>query len=152
MFYEMVKDTLYIHSELIIVLQVRTDIPYMARFDEDWATSLIGSQYATHLRSDARKNHELKPDPHYDYLKANSAKRRPGAPRGRRLGLPKSKGQTSTDNSEEQEPGPSGAGPSSQPNVNTATDEEKMDAPGMFGTNPSDDESTSGLDDDPDFE
>ena len=133
-----------------VVLQVRKTIPYMARFDGDWATAKIASEYAQHLRSDARKNGELAPDPRYDYLKANSAKRRPGAPRGRRPGLIEGQGQV--DDGEAQDPGPSEAGPSSLPNVNTMADEEMMDRPGLFGsTNPSDDENGSDLDDDPDL-
>ena len=123
----------------------------MERFEMDWATARIVSSYAGHLRSEARKNNELPADPHYDYLKTNSTKRRKDAPRGSRLGLAKS--QANATNNEGQEPGLSGAGPSSLPNVNTNSDEEMMDSPGLFGFNdPSDDENESGVDDNPDLE
>jgi len=119
----------------------------MSRFEEDWATARIASEYAGHLRSKARGRAELEPDPHYNYLKDNSAKRPKGARRGVRPGVSKAHRQT------DQVPGPSGAGPSEGPNVNTASDEDMMEAPGLYGSRgPSDDEGTSGLDDDPDFE
>jgi len=118
----------------------------MGRFEEDWATARIASDYAAHLRSKARERDELKPNPHYAYLKDNSAKRSKDAQRGVRPGV--SKARRGTD----QVPGPSGAS-SSEPNLNTASDEDMMDAPGLYGSRaPSDDEGGSGLDDDPDFE
>ena len=123
----------------------------MERFEADWATGKIASEYAGHLRAEARRNNELPVDPHYSYLKANSAKRRRDAPRGVRPGV--AKGQTDSGNSEREDPGPSGAGPSSLPNINTDADEEMMDLPGLFGFNdPSDDENNPGIDDDLDFE
>ena len=132
--------------------KVRHQIPYMCRFDQDWATAEIARAYSSHLRSEARKNDELPPDSRYNYLKANSAKRSPDAPRGTRPGLSERRGQANASNNEEQDPGSSGAGPSSQPDVNTTNDEEMMDAPGLFGSRPpSDDEDGSDLDDDPDF-
>ena len=125
----------------------------MERFEEDWATSRIVREYAGHLRAKARKHHELEPDPHYNYLKANSAKRRKDAPRGVRPGVAKAKGQANTDSSTVQDPGPSRAGPSSEPIINTASDEDAMDAPGLYGSrNSSDREDESDLEDDPDFE
>jgi hypothetical protein len=133
--------------------QTRSQIPYMARFEGDWATAKIASEYASHLRSDARKNGELDSNTHYDYLKANSAKRRPGARRGTQPGLAGGRGQLDIDNGEVQNPGPSGAGPFSLPNPNTTADESMMDEPGLFGSgDPSDDEDGSGLDEDPDFQ
>ena len=132
--------------------QVRSQIPYMARFERDWATAKITCGYAAHLRSQARKNKELDPDHHYDYLKANSAKRRPDARRGTRPGLAKSSGRVGTNNDEGQDLGPSRAGPSSLQTMNTTPDEEIMNMPGMFGSkNPTDDENESDLDGDPDF-
>ena len=152
MFYETVRAVYIRNVRFIMVLQVRNEVPYMRRFDDDWATAKIASGYASHLRSVARENHELKADPRYDYLKLNSAKRRPGARRGVRPGLSKRKNQAGTDNVEVQDPGPSGAGPSSLSNVNTTADEELMDERGMFGsTDPSEDEGGSDLDDNPDF-
>jgi hypothetical protein len=101
----------------------------MGRFDMDWATAKIMSRYAAHLRSVAQKHNELPPDPHYAYLKANSAKRRKDAPRGVRPGT--IGGQDHTDTS--QEPGPSSARRVSPSSINTARDEEMMDTPGLFG-------------------
>ena len=125
----------------------------MARFDGDWATARIASQYAAHLHAEARKNKDLPQDPHYNYLKANSVKRRKDAPRGVRPGLAKGQGQANTSGNEGQDPGPLGAGPSSLPNINTSADEEMMDTPELFGfKNPSDDENESGLDKDLDLE
>lgn len=151
MLYEAVCDTPFcMMSTLPWLPQVRNDVPYMARFEGDWATARIASSYAAHLRSDARKHKELDPDPRYVYLKANSAKRRPDARRGARPGLAKSQGRADTDNHGGQG---SVAGPSSSPNVNTAGDEEVMNRPGLFGSgDPSDDENESSLDEDPDFE
>ena len=153
MLYKMVRDTpVRIANTLPWLSQVRHQIPYMTRFDDDWATAEIARGYASHLRSEARKNDELPLDPRYNYLTANSAKRSPDAPRGTRPGLSKGRGQADV-NDEEQDPGSSGAGPSSQPGVGATTDEEMMNAPGLFGSRPpSDDEDKSDLDDDPDFE
>lgn len=124
----------------------------MNRFEGDWATARIVSQYASHLRSQARGRGELKADPRYGYLKDNSAKRRKDAPRGVCLGLAKARGRTDTNGSTSEDPGPSGTG-SSEPNINTTSNEELMDALGLYGSkNPSDNEDGSGLDDDPDFE
>jgi hypothetical protein len=124
----------------------------MARFEGDWATAKIASNYAGHLRAKARSRHELEEDHRYDYLKANSAKRHKDAPRGVRPGLAKPQGRTDTSSDTGQDPGPSRAGPSSEPNINTTNDEDAMDAPGLYGSrNPSDREDESGLDDDPDF-
>jgi DNA uptake protein ComE-like DNA-binding protein len=104
----------------------------MERFDDDWATAKIASQFAAHLRNQARDSGELLADPHYTYLKNNSAKRRKDAPRGTRP-----------------YPEPSEAGPSSLPNINTAEDEEMMDKPGLFGfDDPSDDEGGTDFEDD----
>lgn len=117
----------------------------MARFDIDWATGKIASQYAGHLRSTARSNNELAADTHYSYLKANSAKRRKDAPRGARLGL--ANGQADA-NDERQDPGPSEAGPSSLPNVNNDIDEMLMDdSPGLFGSNNLSDDEDEGDED-----
>lgn len=126
----------------------------MARFEGDWATSKIAAGYAGHLRSNARRNKELAPDPHYTYLKANSAKRRPDAPRGTRPGVVQDRSRANSNNSEGWNHGPSGAGPSSLPNINTADDEETMNTTtGLFGSrNPSDNENESDLEEDPDFE
>ena len=154
MLYEMVRDTpARTANTLTLLLQVRHQIPYMSRFDDDWATAEIARGYASHLRSEARKNDELPPDPRYDYLTANSAKRSPNAPRGTRPGLSKHKGQAGVNDNEGQDPGSSGAGPSSRPGVGATTDEEMMNAPGLFGSRPpSDDQDESDLNDDPDFE
>jgi hypothetical protein len=52
----------------------------------------------------------------------------------------------------DQDPGPSRAGPSSEPNINTTSDEDAMDTPGLYGLrNSSDHEGESDLEDDPDF-
>ena len=154
MLYEMVcKAPVWMTNNLPWLLQVRHQIPYMRRFDEDWATAEIARGYGAHLRSEARKNDELPPDPRYNYLKANSAKRSPHARRGTRPGLSKRRGQAGVSNDEGQDPSSSRAGPSSQPDVNATTDEEMMNMPGLFGSRPpSDDEQGSDLDDDPDFE
>ena len=142
----------HLTNTLLQLSQVRNQIPYMEQFDEDWATSKIVSQYAGHLRAEARSNSELPADPRYDYLKANSAKRRKDAPRGVRPGLAKRQGQVDANNSEGRDPGPSRAGPS-LPNINNAADEDMMDAPGLFGpTKPSDDEDEPDVDNDPDSE
>jgi hypothetical protein len=152
MLFEMVCYASYLHGTLTAP-QVRREIPYMARFDEDWATTKIASGYAKHLRSSARKKHQLPADPRYGYLKANSAKRRPDAPRGARPSFSKGQDQTAAGSNGGQDAGPSGARPSSFPDVNTAADEDVMNAPGLFGfNNPSDDENESDLDEDPDFE
>lgn len=116
----------------------------MARFEADWATTRLVSQYAAHLRSEARKHGELAPDPRYSYLKNNSAKRRKDAPRGARPGLVKGNTRTGACDDEEEDSGPSRAGPS----INTIEDEEMMDSPELFGIppSPSDDENESGSD------
>ena len=126
----------------------------MARFEEDWATAEIAREYAAHLRAQARGRGELERDPKYNYLSANSAKRRKDAPRGVRPGLAKARARTDADSGMDQDPSPSRAGPSSEPTVNTAGDEEMMDAPGLFGSKDmsDDDEDESDLDSDPDFE
>ena len=117
----------------------------MERFEDDWATAQIASNFSAHLRSSARKNGELPADPRYNYLKANSAKRSKDAPRGTRPGLAKSR---NTGNSEGQDPGPSRAVPSF-PNVNTTADKDMMNAPGLFGLkDPSDDEGEAGVNSD----
>ena len=118
----------------------------MARFEADWATARLVSQYAAHLHSEAWKHGELAPDPHYNYLKTNSTKRHKDAPRGVRLGLVKGNAQTGASDDEEEDPGPltQRAGPS----TNTIEDEEMMDAPELFGLPPSvsDGEDESGCD------
>ena len=125
----------------------------MQRLDDDWATAKISAQYGIHLRSEARKNNELLPDPRYTYLAANSAKRRKNAQRGLRPGFARDRDSTNTHNDDHQDSGPSEAGPSSLPNINTAADEDMMDVPGLFGfTQPSDDEEESGVDDGEDVE
>jgi len=103
----------------------------MARFEEDWATARITAGYTMHLQAEAQKNGELAPNIHYDYLKDNTAKRPLDAPRGRRPGLSKSRGQTDVGDNDAGSPE---AGPSSLPNINTTADEELMDAPGIFGS------------------
>ncbi|KAF9642818.1 hypothetical protein BDM02DRAFT_3192630 [Thelephora ganbajun] len=111
----------------------------------DWAMAKITSQYAGHLRAIAWRNNELPRDPHYNYLKANSAKWHKDAPQGSCLGLTEC--QADVSNGESQDPDPS------LPNVNTDADEEMMDSPGLFGfNNPSSDENESGIDDDLDLE
>lgn len=129
------------------LLQVRHHVPYMGRFDADWATSKIMSQYGVHLRREARKNKELPTNPRYAYLKANAAKRRKDAPRGVRPGI--AKGQDQADMSHGSSL--SEAGSSSSSNINTARDVEMMDMPGLFGIlDPSDDGDQSTDDDDDD--
>ncbi|KAF9649490.1 hypothetical protein BDM02DRAFT_3186250 [Thelephora ganbajun] len=138
--YQMVRDMSELHSEYFIV---------------SFVDGLGDGENRVSIRrtssSVAQRNNELPGDPHYDYLKANSAKRRKDAPRGSRLGLPKR--QADASNSESQDPGPPEAGPSSLPNVNTDADEEMMDSPNLFGFNDSSsDENDSSLDDDLDLE
>ena len=119
-----------------MAMQVSHEIPYMERFDDDWATIEMAAQYGVHLRSDARKNGELPADHRFNYLAGNGAKRRKGARRGLR---PASEFPRNQD--DHQDSGPPEAGPSSLLNVNTDEDEEMMDTPGLFGfAQPSDDE------------
>ncbi|KAJ7851748.1 hypothetical protein B0H13DRAFT_2359844 [Mycena leptocephala] len=58
--------------------------PYLARFTNDWATEEIVKQYIKNKRRHAYKNGWLEPPAKFEYLKANSAKRSPSAPRGRK--------------------------------------------------------------------
>lgn len=128
--------------------QVRAEIPYMERFEDDWATIKIASKYSAHLRSSARKNDELPADPRYSYLAANSAKRSKDAPRGTRPGLARGQGHADTNNGEGQGPGPSRVAPTF-PNINTTADEDMMNAPGLFGLRDmSDDEDDSSVNSD----
>ena len=56
-----------------------------------------------------------------------------------------SQGQANASGNEGQDPGPSGVGPSSLPNINTSANEEMMDMLELFGfKNPLDDEGESG--------
>lgn len=129
---------------------VRHQVPYMERFDMDWASGKIMAEYATHLRREARHNGELPPDPRYAYLKVNSAKRRKDAPRGVRPGIAKDLDQAGPSN-DDRDAGPSEAGPSSF-SVNTAQDEAMMDTPGLFGLEDPRNEGKSGEDEDDDTE
>ncbi|KAJ7105987.1 hypothetical protein C8R44DRAFT_942591 [Mycena epipterygia] len=55
--------------------------PYLARFTNDWATEEIVKQYIKNKRRHAYKNGWLEAPTKFEYLKANSAKRNPSAPR-----------------------------------------------------------------------
>ena len=149
MLYQMVRGTLFhMVDPLSLLLQVRSEIPYMGRFIGDWATARIASEYAGHLRASARMNGELPVDPRYGYLKDNAGKRRKDAPRGIRPGLAKGQGEASTSNGGGRNPGPSGAGPSSLQGINTVADVDMMDEPSLFGfKNLSDDEGESSSND-----
>ncbi|KAJ7019951.1 hypothetical protein C8F04DRAFT_1275660 [Mycena alexandri] len=55
--------------------------PYLARFTNDWATEEIVKQYTKNKRRNAYANRWLDAPSKFAYLKANSAKRNPDAPR-----------------------------------------------------------------------
>lgn len=61
----------------------RLQIPFLARFRNDWATAAIARQYCSNLRADAYRRGELVVDPKWAYLKENAAKRKSGSRRKR---------------------------------------------------------------------
>jgi hypothetical protein len=58
--------------------------PILKHFQNDWATEEIVKQYIKNKRRHGYKKGFLEPPTQYAYLKANSAKRDPSAPRGKR--------------------------------------------------------------------
>ncbi|KAJ7661452.1 hypothetical protein DFH06DRAFT_374050 [Mycena polygramma] len=58
--------------------------PILERYENDWATEEIAKQAIKNKRRTSYKNGSLEVPAEYAYLKANSAKRDPSAPRGRK--------------------------------------------------------------------
>ncbi|KAJ7234604.1 hypothetical protein C8J57DRAFT_156438 [Mycena rebaudengoi] len=58
--------------------------PYLAEFQNDWATEEIVKQYIKNKRNNAYKKEYITVPTKYAYLKANAAKRDPSAPRGKK--------------------------------------------------------------------
>ncbi|KAJ7192609.1 hypothetical protein B0H12DRAFT_1246116 [Mycena haematopus] len=65
--------------------------PILARFHNDWATEDIIKQFIKNKRNNAYRNNWLEVPAKFAYLKDNSAKRDPSAPRGRKNKLEKVK-------------------------------------------------------------
>ncbi|KAJ7745838.1 hypothetical protein DFH07DRAFT_776603 [Mycena maculata] len=59
--------------------------PILLRYENHWATEEIAKQYIKNKRRLGYDNGSLEVPAEYGYLKANSAKRDPSAPRGRKL-------------------------------------------------------------------
>ncbi|KAJ7907418.1 hypothetical protein B0H13DRAFT_2273676 [Mycena leptocephala] len=67
----------------------RTRHPYLAKFENDWATEELVKQFIKNRRNRAYKNNWIPVPAQYQYLKANAAKRDPHAPRGKQRKLAK---------------------------------------------------------------
>lgn len=70
-------------------IQARERHPYLAEFQNDWATEELAKQYIKNKRNNAYKKKYIPVLPQYGYLKANAAKRNPSAQRGRKAKLRK---------------------------------------------------------------
>lgn len=70
-------------------IQARERHPYLAEFQNDWATEELAKQYIKNKRNNAYKKKYIPVPPQYGYLKANAAKRNPSAQRGRKAKLRK---------------------------------------------------------------
>ncbi|KAJ7845963.1 hypothetical protein B0H14DRAFT_3454699 [Mycena olivaceomarginata] len=65
--------------------------PILKRYENDWATEELVKQYIKNKRRHGYRKGFLERPAQYDYLKTNSAKRNPSAPRGPRVAVRRSK-------------------------------------------------------------
>jgi hypothetical protein len=71
------------------VFQARTQHPFLAQFERDWATEEIVKQFVKNKRKNHYANGWLEVPEQYAYLKKNSMKRNPSASRSKKaLGHP----------------------------------------------------------------
>ena len=66
------------------ILQARTQHPFLAQFERDWATEEIIKQFVKNKRKNHYVNGWLEVPERYAYLKKNSMKRNPSASRSKR--------------------------------------------------------------------
>ncbi|KAJ7206882.1 hypothetical protein GGX14DRAFT_456951 [Mycena pura] len=71
--------------------------PYLAEFQNDWATEEIVKQYVKNKRNNAYKKGYIDVPPKYAYLKENAAKRDPSKPRGKKASKPSKSGAIRAD-------------------------------------------------------